>query len=62
MPRPHELSVARDALEQLFDEIGRYLDVVDAFRREGREPIWRLERRRMRVRLTLLPPVGQTDS
>jgi hypothetical protein len=29
--------------EGLIDEIARYLAVVDVFRAEGREPIWRLE-------------------
>ena len=32
-----------DELTTLHDEIRRYLDAVDAFRREGREPSWRRE-------------------
>lgn len=28
------------ALDELLTEIGRYLDAVDVFRREGREPRW----------------------
>jgi hypothetical protein len=35
-PRPTEL-------EALLDEIRRYLDAVELFRREGRKPEWRLE-------------------
>jgi len=41
MTQPHDISVARDALELLFAEIQVYLEVVEAFRREGREPTWR---------------------
>jgi hypothetical protein len=35
-PRPTDL-------EALHDEILRYLDAVELFRREGHEPRWRLE-------------------
>jgi hypothetical protein len=32
--------VTEALLEELLDEIGRYLDVVETFRREGCEPRW----------------------
>jgi hypothetical protein len=32
-----------DTVEALHDEIRRYLDAVELFRREGRELEWRLE-------------------
>ncbi|HWQ23462.1 MAG TPA: hypothetical protein VNK94_05100 [Gaiellaceae bacterium] len=32
-----------DELDTLLDEIRRYLDAVETFRREGHEPRWRLE-------------------
>jgi hypothetical protein len=32
-----------ESLETLFAEIATYLDVVDAFRREGNEPVWKTE-------------------
>jgi hypothetical protein len=35
---------SRVELEALHDEIRRYLAAVELFRREGREPEWRLER------------------
>ena len=38
-----DLALERDVLESLFEEIRRYLEAVDAFRREGREPRWRIE-------------------
>jgi len=41
MTQRHDTSLAREELELLFTEIAVYLDVVDAFRREGREPSWR---------------------
>jgi hypothetical protein len=31
------------ALEELYDEILRYLEAVELFRREGHEPSWRVE-------------------
>ena len=31
----------REELDLLFAEIETYLEIVDAFRREGREPSWR---------------------
>jgi hypothetical protein len=31
------------ALEELYDEILRYLGAVELFRREGHEPSWRVE-------------------
>ena len=34
---------SRDVLETLHDEIRRYLDAVELFRREGREPQWNAE-------------------
>ena len=37
------IAPSRIALEVLHDEIRRYLDAVELFRREGREPEWRLE-------------------
>jgi hypothetical protein len=30
-------------LEEFFDEIVRYLEAVELFRREGHEPSWRVE-------------------
>jgi hypothetical protein len=35
--------IAERQIEALVDEIQRYLEVVDAFRTEGREPRWRAE-------------------
>jgi hypothetical protein len=32
-----------DPLDMLFAEIATYLEAVDAFRREGNEPIWKVE-------------------
>jgi hypothetical protein len=32
-----------DTLDSLLAEIAIYLEVVDAFRREGHEPTWRTE-------------------
>jgi len=38
---PNNTSVAETLdLDELIDEIRRYLDAVDAFRREGHEPRW----------------------
>jgi hypothetical protein len=37
------------SIEELMREIARYLTVVDAFRAEGCELIWRPERRRKSV-------------
>jgi len=34
-------SVTRDEIDVLLTEIRLYLEAVDAFRREGREPTWR---------------------
>ena len=48
MNQPHQPSLARDELELLLAEIRLYLEAVDAFRHEGREPTWRRERRRSR--------------
>ena len=46
-------AVTKVVLEELIPEIERYLGVVDAFRREGVEPSWALERpRRQRKRET----------
>ena len=36
-------SAIAESLEALLTEIEAYLSVVDAFRREGCEPCWRLE-------------------
>ena len=36
-------------LKSLFDEIRLYLEAVEAFRREGREPQWRHEGRETEV-------------
>ena len=41
MTQRHDTSLAREELELLFAEIEVYLEVVEAFRREGREPCWR---------------------
>ena len=41
MTQRHDIHLAREELELLFVEIEVYLEVVDAFRREGREPSWR---------------------
>ena len=41
MTQRHETGLAREELELLFAEIEIYLEVVDTFRREGREPCWR---------------------
>ena len=38
-----DIVLERGALESLFEEIRRYLEAVDAFRREGHEPRWRIE-------------------
>jgi hypothetical protein len=38
-----DLALERDVLKSLFEEIRRYLEAVEAFRREGREPRWRIE-------------------
>jgi hypothetical protein len=39
------LAIALDQteLEELYDEILRYLEAVELFRREGHEPSWRVE-------------------
>jgi hypothetical protein len=38
-----DIALERVVLGSLFEEIRRYLEAVDAFRREGREPRWRIE-------------------
>jgi hypothetical protein len=40
-------AVTKVVLEELLPEIERYLRVVDAFRREGVEPTWGSDRRRL---------------
>ena len=41
MTKRRETGLVREELELLFAEIQVYLEVVDTFRREGREPSWR---------------------
>ena len=41
MTQRQGISLAREELELLFAEIEVYLEAVEAFRREGREPSWR---------------------
>ena len=37
------MALGADGLEVLFDEIRRYLEAIEVFRREGHEPRWRCE-------------------
>jgi hypothetical protein len=41
MIKSHDMHVAREELDLLFTEIRLYLEAVETFRREGREPIWK---------------------
>jgi hypothetical protein len=41
MTKPHDMHVAREEFDLLFTEIRLYLEAVETFRREGREPIWK---------------------
>jgi hypothetical protein len=41
MTKPHDMHVAREELDLLFTEIRLYLEAVETFRSEGREPIWK---------------------
>ena len=41
MTKSHDIYVPQEDVELLFTEIRLYLEAVETFRREGREPIWK---------------------
>ena len=41
MTKSHDIHVPQEDVELLFAEIRLYLEAVETFRREGREPIWK---------------------
>ncbi|HSI98300.1 MAG TPA: hypothetical protein VK926_08050 [Gaiellaceae bacterium] len=50
MTDSHDIDIALDAasLESLFEEIRRYLEAVETFRREDHEPCWKQETQEVR--------------